>query len=159
LPRREPSNDDERSPRLRRGAPLVVAGLVTVLSLFLSTGTAWAAGNWTVKVATVNSGEAKAQALPAAPVATSACAAPASGKKVTVTWAAITHATGYGVYQATTVAGTYTLQATVTVLTWTSVALTTGNYFYEVVANIGTNWASVKSTATAQRTISSSTCT
>ena len=37
-------------------------------------------------------------------------------------------------------------------------ALTTGNYWYEVVANIGTNWASAKSAATAQRTITSTTC-
>ncbi len=123
---------------MRRGAPLVVAGLAAVLSLLVSTGTAWAAANWTVKVATVNSGEAKAQALPAAPVATSACANPASGKKVTVTWAAITHASGYGVYQATAAAtGPYTLQMTVTTTTWTSAALGTGNYWYEVVANIG----------------------
>jgi hypothetical protein len=110
-------------------------------------------------VATVNSGEAHAQALPAAPTATSACASPASGKKVTVTWAAVTHASGYGVYQATTSAtGTYALVTTVTTLTWTSAALTTGNYWYEVVANIGSNWASSKSTATSERTISSSAC-
>jgi hypothetical protein len=144
---------------MRRGAPLVVAGVATVLSLLASTGTAWAAGNWAVKVATVNSGEAKAQALPSAPVPTSACASPASGKKVTVTWAAITHATGYGVYQSnTTATGTYTLQTTVTTTSWTSAALATGSYWYEVVANIGSNWASAKSAATAQRTISSSTC-
>jgi hypothetical protein len=158
LPRREPSTDDERSPRRRRGAPLVVAGLAAVLSLLASTGTAWAAANWTVKVATVNSGEAKAQALPAAPTATSACANPASGKKVTVTWAAITHASGYGVYQATAAAtGPYTLQMTVTTTTWTSAALAAGNYWYEVVANIG-SWASANSAATTKRIISSSAC-
>ena len=76
-----------------------------------------------------------------------------------MTWAAITHATGYGVYQSnTTATGTYTLQTTVTTTTWTSAALATGNYWYEVVANIGSNWASAKSAATAQRTISSSAC-
>ncbi len=144
---------------MRRGAPLVVAGLAALLSLTLSTGTAWAAANWTVKVATVNSGEAKAQALPAAPTATSACATPTSGKKVTVTWAAITHASGYGVYQSnTTATGTYTLQMTVTTTSWTSAALATGSYWYEVVANIGSNWASANSAATAKRTISSSVC-
>jgi fibronectin type 3 domain-containing protein len=144
---------------MRRGALLVAAGSAAVLSLLVSTGTAWAAGNWTVHVATVNSGEAKAQALPSAPTATSACATPTSGKKVTVTWTAVTHATGYGVYQSNTSAtGTYTLQATVTTTSWTSAALATGNYWYEVVANIGSNWASVKSAATAQRTISSSAC-
>ena len=66
-----------------------------------------------------------------------------------MTWAAITHATGYAVYQSnTTATGTYTLQTTVTTLTWTSAALATGNYWYEVVADIGTNWASAKSAAT-----------
>ena len=54
--------------------------------------------------------------------------------------------------------GTYTLQTTVTTLTWTSAALATGSYWYEVVTNIGTNWASAKSAATAQRTISSTVC-
>ena len=110
-------------------------------------------------MATVNSGEAQAQALPAAPTATSACASPATGRKVTVTWAAITHATNYGVYQSTTSAtGAYTLQATVTVATWTSAALAAGHYWYEVVANIGTNWVSNKSAATAERTTTSTTC-
>jgi hypothetical protein len=92
-------------------------------------------------------------------VATSACASPASGKKVAVTWAAITHASGYAIYQSnTTATGTYTLQTTVTTLTWTGAALATGSYWYEVVTNIGNNWASANSSATAQRTISNSAC-
>ena len=129
-----------------------------LLSLLVSSGPASGASNWIVHVATVNSAEAKAQALPTAPTATAACATPTSLKKVTVTWAAITHATNYGVYQSTTVGGTYTLQATVTTTTWTTAALAANTYFYEVVANIGTNWASAKSTATAKRTISSTIC-
>lgn len=106
------------------------------------------------------SGEAKAQALPAAPTPSSACASPASGKKVTVTWPAVAHATGYAIYQSnTTATGTYTLQTTATTVTWTSAALASGNYWYEVVTDIGTNWASAsKSAPTAQRTISSSAC-
>jgi hypothetical protein len=144
---------------MRRGALLVAVGITTALSLLVSSGTAWATPNWTVHVATVNSGEAQAQAIPAAPAPTSACASPATGRKVTVTWTAITHATNYGVYQSTTSAtGTYTLQATVTTPTWTSAALAAGHYWYEVVTNIGTNWASAKSAATAQRTTTSTTC-
>jgi hypothetical protein len=142
-----------------RSALLVVAGILTALSLLVSSGTAFAAANWTVNLASGSAGEARAQALPVAPTASSACATPASGRKVTVTWPAITHATNYGVYQATTSAtGTYTLQATVTVATWTSAALAAGHYWYEVVANIGTNWASAKSAATAERTTTSTTC-
>jgi hypothetical protein len=142
-----------------RSALLVAVGILAVFSLLASSGAAWGAANWTVHLAASSSGEAHSQAIPAAPVATSACTAPATGKKVTVTWAAITHATNYGVYQSnTTATGTYTLQQTVTVTTWTSAALATGNYWYEVVANIGTKWSSAKSAATAQRTISSTTC-
>ena len=142
-----------------RSALLVAVGILTALSLLVSSGATWAAANWTVKLTAGSSGEAKAQALPAAPSPTSSCASPATGKKVTVTWAAVTHATGYAIYQSnTTATGTYTLQTTVTTLTWTSAALATGNYWYEVVTDIGTNWASAKSAATAQRTISSSTC-
>jgi hypothetical protein len=144
---------------MRRGALLVAVGILAALSLPLPSGTASAAANWTVGLKTGGSGEAKAQALPAAPSPISSCATPATGKKVTVTWAAVTHATGYAIYQSnTTATGTYTLQTTVTTLTWTSAALATGNYWYEVVTNIGTNWASAKSAATTQRTISSSTC-
>ncbi len=142
-----------------RGALLVAVGIICALSLLVSSGTAWATPNWTVHVATVNSGEAKAQALPTAPTATSACSSPASARTVIVGWAAITHATTYGIYQSTTSAtGTYTLQATVSTTSWTSGVLAAGHYWYEVVANIGTNWASAKSAATAERTTTSTTC-
>jgi hypothetical protein len=144
---------------MRRGALLVAVVTSGALALTTVVGPAGAAGNWTVGLHASSSGEAHAQALPSAPTASSACASPATGKKVTVTWGAITHATGYGVYQSTTSAtGTYTLQTTVTTTSWTSAVLSTGNYWYEVVANIGSNWASAKSSATAQRTISSTTC-
>jgi hypothetical protein len=99
-----------------------------------------------------------AQALPSAPTATATCSTPASGRKIVVSWAAIAHATNYGVYQSTTAGGTYTLQTTVTTTSWTTAVLAANTYFYEVVANIGTNWASLKSTATAKRTITSTTC-
>jgi hypothetical protein len=142
-----------------RCALLVAVGFLSAVSLLVSSGTAFATANWTVHLAPGSSGESRAEALPAAPSPTSACASPATGKKVTVTWTAITHATNYGIYQSTTSAtGTYTLQTTVTVATWTSAALAAGHYWYEVVATIGTNWASAKSAATAERTTTSTTC-
>jgi len=142
-----------------RSALLVAVGILTALSLLGSSGSAWGTPNWIVHVATTGSGEAKAQALPAAPTPTSACASPATGKKVTVTWAAVTHATGYAIDQSnTTATGTYTLQTTVTTLTWTGAALATGHYWYEVMTKLGTNWASAKSAATTPRTISSTAC-
>jgi len=145
---------------MRRGALLVVAAIASTLSLLLWSGTAWATTNWALHVATVNSGEAKAQALPAAPAPTSACTSPASAKTVKVSWTAITHATTYAVYQSdTTATGTYTLQTSgLTTTSWTTAALATGDYWYEVVADIGSNWASVKSAAGAERIISSSAC-
>jgi hypothetical protein len=144
-----------------RSALLVAVGVLAGLSLLVSPGIAAAAGNWAVKVATVNAGEAKAQALPTAPTVTATCSTPASARTVVVTWAAITHATTYGVYQSTTSAtGTYTLVATVTAPTvsWTSGVLAAGHYWHEVLANIGTNWAGAKSAASAERTTTSTTC-
>lgn len=111
-------------------------------------------------MATVNAGEAKAQALPAAPTPTSACTSPASAKTVKVSWTAVAHATTYAVYQSnTTATGTYTLQTSgVTTTSWTTAALTTGDYWYETVTDVGSNWASAKSSASAERIISSSGC-
>jgi hypothetical protein len=142
-----------------RSALLVAVGILTALSVGVSSGPAWAAANWTVALSAGGSGQAKAQALPAAPAPTSACASPTSLREVKLTWTAVTHATNYGVYQSTTSAtGTYTLTATVTTATWTSAALAAGHYWYEVVTNIGSNWASAKSAATTERTTTSTTC-
>jgi hypothetical protein len=145
---------------MRLGALLVAVVVTTALGLVVSSGSAWAATNWIVHVATVNSGEAHAQALPAASTPTSACTSPASAKTVKVSWTAVTHATAYAVYQSnTTATGTYTLQTSgVTATSWTTAALTTGDYWYEVVTDVGSNWASAKSAASAERIISSSSC-
>ena len=146
---------------MQRGALLVVVLFGCALSLLATSGTAWAATNWVVHVATTNSGEAHAQALPAAPASpTSACTSPASTKTVKVSWSAVTHATAYAVYESTTTAtGTYTLATSgVTGTSWTTGVLAAGNYWFEVLADVGSNWASAKSTATAERTISSSAC-
>ena len=89
-----------------------------------------------------------------------ACTSPASAKTVKVSWTAVTHATAYAVYQSDTTAnGTYTLQTSgVATTSWTTAALTTGDYWYEVVTDVGSNWASTKSAASAERVISSSAC-
>jgi hypothetical protein len=145
---------------MRRGALLAAVVITSALSLLLSSGPAWATANWTVHVAAVNSGEAHAQALPTAPSPTSACTSPASAKTVKVSWTAVTHATAYAVYQSnTTATGTYTLQASgVATTSWTTAALSAGDYWYQVVADIGSNWTSAKSAATAERIISTSGC-
>ncbi len=146
---------------MRRGALLVVAVIACALSLFASSGSAWAAGNWVVHLATASSGEAHAQALPAAPASPAAtCTSPASNRTVQVSWTAVTHATTYAVWESTTTAtGTYTqVMSGVTTTSWTTGVLATGHYFFEVVANVGSNWASAKSAATAQRTLTSTAC-
>ena len=61
-------------------------------------------------------------------------------------------------YDSTTSAtGTYSLAASgVTGTSWTSGTLTSGtNYWFEVTVNIGSNWASGKSSATGESTINS----
>jgi hypothetical protein len=140
--------------------PLFLLGLAAAILLSINVDTAWAAGNWVVHAAAVTSGEAHAQALPSAPTGVSAaCAAPTTSKTIKVSWSAVTHATNYSVYDATTsAAGTYSLIASgVATTSWTSAALTAGtNYWFEVVTNVGSNWTSVKSAATGESTINGS---
>jgi hypothetical protein len=139
---------------------LALAGLVQADVGVDAVGRAWAWASPEFTVATWTVQLAVAQALPTASTPTSACTSPASAKTVKVSWTAVTHATTYAVYQSnTTATGTYTLQTSgVTATSWTTTALTAGDYWYEVVADVGSNWASTKSAASAERVISSSAC-
>ena len=127
---------------------------------FLSAPAAYAATNWLVGSAAGTHGEGQATVLPAAPASPAAsCVAPTTSKTIKVTWSAVTHATTYSVYEATTSSsGTYTSVATgVSTTSWTSGTLTAGtNYWFEVLAVVGTNWSSSKSSATGESTINSS---
>ncbi len=118
-----------------------------------------AASNWVVHLAAGSKGESQASVLPAAPAGVAAtCATPTTAKTIKVMWNAVTHATTYSVYDSTTSAGgTYSLIASgASGTSWTSGALTSGtNYWFEVVAIVGSNWASVKSSASAENTINS----
>jgi hypothetical protein len=79
-----------------------------------------------------------------------------STKTIKVSWTAVTHATTYTVYDSTTSAtGTYNSIATgVTTTSWTSATLAAStNYWFEVTVSVGSNWTSVKSSATAESTI------
>lgn len=146
--------------RTQRIAFLVAAATAVFLGLQLLPQGAWATA-WTLSVLAGSKGQAHSQVLPTAPAGpTAACTSPASNKTVKVSWTAVTHATSYTVWVSTTSAtGTYTSAASGVVATsWTSGTLATGNYWYEVSAAIGSNWASAKSSATSQRTISSSGC-
>jgi hypothetical protein len=122
------------------------------LSVVCASGSAWAGTNRVVHLATRSWGQAHAQALPAALAGPAAsCNAPVTSKTIKVTWSAVTHATTYSVYDSTISAtGTYSLLASgVATTSWTSGTLSSGTrYWFEVVANVGTNWTSVKSAPT-----------
>lgn len=143
----------------RRCFLTALATIVLILSSCLDQA-ATATTNWLVVLAAGSSGEAQAKALPAAPGAvTATCNAPTTSKVIKVTWSAVTNATNYAVYQATSTSstpGTYSKVTTVTTTSWTSGTLTAGtNYWYEVVTTIGTNWAGAQSAATGESTINS----
>ena len=115
--------------------------------------------NWAVALASSSRGEASSQAAPVAPTGVSAtCTSPVQ-TTIKVTWTAVAHATNYTVLRSTTSATSgYSTVATVTTTSWTSGSLSNGSYWFEVIANIGTNWKSVASTATTKRTIGTGTC-
>jgi hypothetical protein len=132
---------------------LVVAGSC----ILLSDPVADAASNWMIHVAASSQGRAKLRSSLSRPTSVaSTCAAPTTSKTIKVTWTAVTRATNYSVYYATTSAsGTCTLTASgVATTSWTSGALTTEtNCWYEVTVIIGTHWTSVKSSASGESTI------
>ena len=144
---------------VRRGALPLSASIGVVASL-LGSSYAACASMWIVGVAPSSLGEAQALALPAAPAGVAAtCTAPTTAKTVTVTWDAVTHASTYSVYDSTTSAtGTYALLGSgISTNSYTTGKLKSGrNYWFEVNVVVGSNWASAKSTATGESSISNS---
>ena len=139
---------------------LVVLGACALALSWAGPQGAGAATTWVVHAAAGSSGEAQAQALPAAPGGVSAsCAAPSTAKTIKVSWSAVTHATNYAIYQATSTTatpGTYTKVTTVTTTSYTTATLSTAtNYWYKVATDVGTNWAGAQSAATLESTINS----
>ena len=132
--------------------------LAVLAAVLTSAASAASATSWSV-VSSGARGKAGSAVQPAATsTPTATCVSP-TGSKVTVAWSAVSHATTYTVYQATASAGTYASAATVSSATWTSGTLTSGStYYWKVVTNVGTNWASARSSATSGRTITSSGC-
>ena len=140
-----------RKAQLATGAALAV----------LAAPAAASAAGWSLNLAAGSQGQSTGGALPSAPTGVTATCVSSTQRQVTVTWAASAHATSYAVYDSTTtVGGTYTLIASgVTATSWTSGTLSVGSYWFEIVAQAGTNWASAKSSASAKRTIGGSSCT
>jgi hypothetical protein len=75
---------------------------------------------------------------------------------IDVTWTVVDHASTYSIYQSTSSAsGPYGLAASgVTGTAWNSGGIPAGNYWFEVVAVVATNWAGPDSSPTGETTIS-----
>jgi hypothetical protein len=138
--------------------------LVATCALFVAVSDASAASaatSWAIGAAVGSHGEARAKLAPTAPTGVTATCTAFFGTTVKVAWNAVPLATGYTVFESTTSAASgYAPVATGVVATnWTTPALASGNYWFEVAASIGTNWVSANSAASAKRTITAFFCT
>jgi len=104
------------------------------------TVTAVAAGTATITVKTADGDKTATCAItvtlavPATP--TEVTAAPASSTSITVSWSAVTGATGYKVYRSSSSSGTYTSVGTPTTNSYTDTGLTSNTtYYYKVSAS------------------------
>jgi hypothetical protein len=90
---------------------------------------------------------------------TSACTS-TLGNTVKVTWNAVALASTYTISESTTSSssGFSPVATGVSGTSWTSPALASGSYWFEVAATIGSNWAGPNSSATAKRSILLVTC-
>ncbi|MGC9960766.1 MAG: hypothetical protein ABSE47_02550 [Acidimicrobiales bacterium] len=127
-------------------------------AVVLATTCTASASTWALTVRAGSAGEAKGQAGPAAPAGTAASCVSSTQRLVTVTWGSVAHASSYTVYDSTTSSsGGYTvIAAGVSGLTWTSGSLSAANYWFGVVAYVGTRWVSAQSAASVETTISTS---
>lgn len=114
-----------------------------------------AATNWTVHLTNGSHGKAKGDTAPAAPTGVSAaCQGVLLNDHIVVSWSAVTHASAYQVYDATSSNGTYSaIGSMVTTTTSTVTVGVVGSYWFKVQAFAGTNWTSPLSTAAGPRTI------
>jgi hypothetical protein len=139
------------STRPRRLVLVLLGVLLPVLSASPA-----GASSWTTTLNALSAGRAQSVPTPSAPTGVTATCTSSTTKTVTVSWAAVAHAT-YAVYQSnTTVTGTYTVVASsVSATSWTSGGLSDGKtYWYQVRASIGSTWVSANSASTTGRLIS-----
>jgi hypothetical protein len=126
---------------------LVLAAAVAAVVLAANLPNASAA--WAVSIQAGSTGNAVSTGAPVAPATVAAnCTNLLISNQMTVTWTGVAHATSYTVYVATAAAtGPYSVTATVSASPWTSPALASNFYWFEVVANVGPNWPSPFSAA------------
>ncbi len=132
----------------------ILLGLLSTILLLTPDGRAWAS-NWTNALSAGSSAQTRAQSLPAAPTGTTATCATTTSSKITVTWSRVANASSYKVWDSTTSAtGGYSVVASgLNTTSWTSGSLSSGNYWFEVSASIGSNWPSANSPATGETTV------
>ncbi len=136
--------------------PLAPLSAAIVAAALLISAVPASASNWVPALRTGSSGEARAQAAPAAPGGVSATCVSSSGKTVTISWGAVAHATSYTVGEATSLSGPYTAaKQNLTATSWTTGTLAVANYWFEVMDCLGSNWQSAYSTPTVEITIAS----
>jgi hypothetical protein len=129
------------------------AAVVALVVLASAAPPAWAS-SWSISVRAGNRGQSAAGLAPGAPGKPTAVCNGLVGNKVDLSWAAVEHATGYTIWQATALNGTYTSVDTVSGATsWTSGALASGSYWFKVAATVGTHWTSLPSAASGKTTI------
>jgi hypothetical protein len=138
---------------------LRVGTVVLTFSLLAGTGMA-SATSWTDALASSSKAQAQAQVLPSAPAGVSAACTSSSGKTIKVTWSAVTHASSYSVYKSTTSSSSgFSVTATGVVgVSWTSGTLSNATYWFQMAADIGTNWLGANSASTASHIISTAGC-
>ena len=113
------------------------------------------ASTWVDSLALGSRGEAQAGGLPSAPGGVAAACVSSTASKIKVTWSSVVRASSYTVYQSTTSAtsGYVSVASGVAVTSWSSLALNSGNYWFEVSASTGTNWAGPNSSASGETTV------
>jgi hypothetical protein len=151
---------------MRRKLLSFSSALVAVLMLAIVTApTGQAATAWALSVVAGSRAQSNASAAPGAPGPPAAVCNSILfvGFSIKLTWAAVTGAASYTVYQATAVNGTYanvgTVSATVNPPTWTSPALGSASYWFKITYTVGQNWEGAKSTPSSPRTITLVLCT
>lgn len=144
-----------------RDVPWPVLGWFGLTALVVAATPAIASASiWTVHLQGNGAGQARAQAAPSAPAGVSAACTSSSKTTVGVTWSPVTHASTYTVYESSTssLTGYSAAASALSGTSWTSPSLSSGTYWFEVDALVGSNWESAHSTASSGRSISSSHC-
>jgi len=131
-----------------RTSTLIAAVAITLSGVTgIAAATAWVVG------LSGGKGQGKSQTQPPAPTGTpTATCTSAFAQTVKITWAAVTHATSYTIYDSTTgTGGTYNSLATgVTTSPYTTASLAAGTYYFKVAAVVGAGpgWTGLQSTNT-----------